>query len=60
MSDPVADFMAKHRSWLADIVDVLSTKPHGTAHVDEIARNLWHSEKRDINSIKEDDHQMHQ
>ncbi len=56
MGDLVADFLAKHRSsskWLDDIVDVLLTKPRGTAHVSEIARDLWHSEKRDIDSIEE-------
>src|ERR1700730_7398429 len=56
MSDPIADFLAKHRSssqWLDDIVNVLLNKPRGTAHVSEIARDLWYSEKRDINSIEE-------
>jgi hypothetical protein len=56
MGDPVEDFLAKHRSsskWLDDIVDVLLTKPHGTAHVNEIARDLWSSERRDIDSIEE-------
>ena len=56
MGDPVADFLATHRSssmWLVDITDVLQTKPHGTAHVSDIARDLWYSERRDIHSIEE-------
>jgi len=56
MGDLVADFLATHRSssmWLVDIIDVLLTKPHGTAHVSDIARDLWHSERRDIRSIEE-------
>lgn len=56
MMDPVSEFLVTYPTtakWLDDIIDALLREPRGTAHVRQLAHQLWQSENRDIASIEE-------
>lgn len=49
-------FLKQYRGpsqWLDDIVDVLLRSPKGTAHVQVVAKELWKSERRDIDTVEQ-------